>query len=151
MRFLLTRPMRGVTNALLTTVFDIAISTHTPHARRDKGLSINSSITSFLLTRPMRGVTRSVLRLLAGLAISTHTPHARRDRYILHLTAITPQHNERTISIHQFFSTIPLKNTQFSGEPIQFIESPQLRQWLFTLNPHCILIYNLTHANNLTQ
>ncbi len=55
--FLLTRLMRGVTSLALITVGKIAISTHTPHARRDELLVESGDITD----------------------ISTHTPHARRD------------------------------------------------------------------------
>ena len=56
--FQLTRLMRGVTVHLLDVPYRILISTHTPHARRDR--------------RVRRGVSAE--------AISTHTPHARRDK-----------------------------------------------------------------------
>ena len=56
-KFLLTRLMRGVTIFSYPSIRQSRISTHTPHARRDKAC----------LTRPQ------------AKCISTHTPHARRD------------------------------------------------------------------------
>ena len=50
--------MRGVTSNNFNRIYDIAISTHTPHARRDGD--------KYTIT-------------LAEMQISTHTPHARRD------------------------------------------------------------------------
>ena len=49
--------MRGVTALLSLKLWQLPISTHTPHARRD------------------------ILRIIfpVGVMISTHTPHARRD------------------------------------------------------------------------
>ena len=55
--FQLTRPMRGATNVVKIQGDCIKISTHTPHAGRD---------------RAERG-------LKWKKAISTHTPHAGRD------------------------------------------------------------------------
>ena len=55
--FLLTRPMRGATNSAFCPYNDCTISTHTPHAGRDK--LMNSSQQK--------------------QTISTHTPHAGRD------------------------------------------------------------------------
>ncbi len=49
--------MRGVTIKPLSEQVTIAISTHTPHARRDRGKKFPVS----------------------DISISTHTPHARRD------------------------------------------------------------------------
>ena len=81
-----------------------AISTHTPHARRDQPrLQLKQKTAKFQLTRLMRGVTLKIIvlvqllkfqltRLMRGVTagyeseqaeiknISTHTPHARRDR-----------------------------------------------------------------------
>ena len=57
-RFLLTRLMRGATTAAATTAVTADISTHAPHARRDK-ITLQPSAQTF--------------------AISTHAPHARRD------------------------------------------------------------------------
>ena len=59
--FQLTRLMRGVTAAAAYFFGVIAISTHTPHARRD----IEPSL------------------FLIASRISTHTPHARRDEKCL--------------------------------------------------------------------
>ena len=58
-RFLLTRPMRGATAANDPVRVWRAISTHTPHAGRD----------------------RKFIRRYGGQRISTHTPHAGRDFY----------------------------------------------------------------------
>ena len=56
------------------------ISTHTPHARRDRDFNIiNSESVEFQLTRLMRGVTSGMLCIWCTDQISTHTPHARRD------------------------------------------------------------------------
>ena len=56
-KFQLTRLMRGVTLSLVLLIINSLISTHTPHARRDKAFIIR----------------------LRNVVISTHTPHARRD------------------------------------------------------------------------
>ena len=79
------------------------ISTHTPHAGRDRlnryideqteiflltrpmrGATSSGGIiydrNKFLLTRPMRGATDNVILLHRIPEISTHTPHAGRDR-----------------------------------------------------------------------
>ena len=57
-RFLLTRPMRGVTLQQGNGGRQRRISTHTPHAGRDQQtLTICGIRCQFLLTRPMRGVT----------------------------------------------------------------------------------------------
>ena len=56
--FLLTRPMRGATTANIMIDERSSISTHTPHAGRDRTRHL------FLLSNN----------------ISTHTPHAGRDR-----------------------------------------------------------------------
>ena len=63
-------------------VYEMTISTHTPHARRD-GVIIMASIKDlkFQLTRLMRGVTDYADVNTPQLEISTHTPHARRDPF----------------------------------------------------------------------
>ena len=101
-KFLLTRLMRGVTLIRHHQMYLFAISTHTPHARRDikkiplpapTGISthtpharrdnpINTHVigdAKFLLTRLMRGVTCIIRQTMGTATISTHTPHARRD------------------------------------------------------------------------
>ena len=57
--FQLTRPMRGATASTSSALMVVSISTHTPHAGRDK--RICQSVRVF--------------------TISTHTPHAGRDVY----------------------------------------------------------------------
>ena len=82
-KFQLTRLMRGVTNSIGLLTFRNRISTHTPHARRDRsGCSRLCALRTFQLTRLMRGVTLHIRRRLLCKEISTHTPHARRDRHI---------------------------------------------------------------------
>ena len=56
-KFQLTRLMRGVTWRRFLNMGFCGISTHTPHARRDRVINF----------------------LFFTLVISTHTPHARRD------------------------------------------------------------------------
>ena len=95
--------MRGVTLCCVTINIANAISTHTPHARRDNKIKKETvTAITFQLTRLMRGVTNTrrrshqkqfgfqLTRLMRGVTnirkkttpkyvISTHTPHARRD------------------------------------------------------------------------
>ena len=72
--------MRGVTFQKRIQLARLAISTHTPHARRDtKSLPSCWDCKGFQLTRLMRGVTLIRLVRLLLRTISTHTPHARRD------------------------------------------------------------------------
>ena len=72
--------MRGVTQRQGSAGVALAISTHTPHARRDFSMS-KKYVTYFVfqLTRLMRGVTNEPHNMLFVCFISTHTPHARRD------------------------------------------------------------------------
>ena len=95
--------MRGATISYLEAQSIFGISTHTPHAGRDKYalflyLFFNEFLLTrpmrarpaydldgvlerlFLLTRPMRGATPSTYQRLQRQTISTHTPHAGRDR-----------------------------------------------------------------------
>ena len=56
--FLLTRLMRGVTDLFHRFGHYLLISTHTPHARRDRAKKLKTkNRIKFLLTRLMRGVT----------------------------------------------------------------------------------------------
>ena len=56
--FQLTRLMRGVTKSNKYVYKDSTISTHTPHARRDRCRGHGRSVSHrFQLTRLMRGVT----------------------------------------------------------------------------------------------
>ena len=58
MQFLLTRPMRDVTMPAAHDWNATMVSTHTPHAGRDKQREVAEEIgMEFLLTRPMRDVT----------------------------------------------------------------------------------------------
>ena len=96
--------MRGVTYSVIPAHLPPHISTHTPHARRDKQYGNAAEIYDisthtpharrdgqnpavfrytgeFLLTRLMRGVTLEDFDELPEIKISTHTPHARRDLF----------------------------------------------------------------------
>ena len=56
------------------------ISTHAPHAGRDRASHGYANIQDpFQPTRPMRGATRHSRRLSSLIGISTHAPHAGRD------------------------------------------------------------------------
>ncbi len=102
--FLLTRPLRGVTNGVVGFMQTVQISTHTPLARRDvhskvllifleisthtplarrdeAGYDVPVKESLFLLTRPLRGVTMYQLTQAMAAGISTHTPLARRDLF----------------------------------------------------------------------
>mgnify|MGYP001347474644 CR=1 FL=1 len=77
--FQLTRPMRGATYTATSPLKNLLISTHTPHAGRDRKACLSFRSFLFQLTRPMRGATLTTsIRGRRG-AISTHTPHAGRD------------------------------------------------------------------------
>ena len=78
-QFLLTRPMRGVTEIHIRKRSTRRISTHTPHAGRDIKIRVRLNPVQFLLTRPMRGVTWRGPVKNSPEGISTHTPHAGRD------------------------------------------------------------------------
>ena len=60
-KFQLTRPMRGATSWAKTARVISPISTHTPHAGRDRA---------------------AVSKMETVDTISTHTPHAGRDDFI---------------------------------------------------------------------
>ena len=81
--FQLTRLMRGVTDSANKTVATLMISTHTPHARRDRN-DLTIRRTSFISTHtPHARRDQKSLHLLGRPSrISTHTPHARRDKSI---------------------------------------------------------------------
>ena len=65
MLFQLTRLMRGVTNVTTDRERIEKISTHTPHARRDRRKLIDQiEKIRFQLTRLMRGVTEYTLKRL---------------------------------------------------------------------------------------
>ena len=64
-KFQLTRLMRGVTNVTTDRERIEKISTHTPHARRDRRKLIDQiEKIRFQLTRLMRGVTEYTLKRL---------------------------------------------------------------------------------------
>ena len=79
-KFLLTRLMRGVTQYNDTDSNNYTISTHTPHARRDRYHVVISAVSMIISTHtPHARRDGLALRTPDGKTISTHTPHARRD------------------------------------------------------------------------
>ncbi len=61
--FQLTRPMRGATNNAAWAITMRRISTHTPHAGRNKiSCFFSSGNKLFQLTRPMRGATKDYIQ-----------------------------------------------------------------------------------------
>ena len=80
LRFLLTRPLRDVTETIAEALPNMSISTHTPLAGRDEyPLDCFGYYSPFLLTRPLRDVTETAEQPQPETAISTHTPLAGRD------------------------------------------------------------------------
>ena len=78
-RFLLTRPMRGVTKNLEDRIVHNEISTHTPHAGRDV-IAYNLKSQNKISTHtPHAGRDGCHAPACDRGAISTHTPHAGRD------------------------------------------------------------------------
>ena len=98
-QFQLTRPMRGATRERRNRSIVITISTHAPHAGRDRDfaapampsinfnsrapcgarLKMNAPViraNPFQLTRPMRGATSCEAGSTSSYGISTHAPHA---------------------------------------------------------------------------
>ena len=71
--------MRGVTDVLSLTRSDLAISTHTPHARRDGKKWVFPSVRTISTHTPHARRDYSVHTVCTAPVISTHTPHARRD------------------------------------------------------------------------
>ena len=82
--FLLTRPLRDVTDVCGCIELGGNISTHTPLAGRDGGYGdLYLWADRFLLTRPLRDVTIIYPVFINSPYISTHTPLAGRDHYPL--------------------------------------------------------------------
>ena len=78
-KFLLTRLMRGVTKTDYKARTAQAISTHTPHARRDELRANQIKRVSISTHTPHARRDRHIPILGICYIISTHTPHARRD------------------------------------------------------------------------
>ena len=65
LKFLLTRPSRGVTTVYCTNFRNLLISTHTPLAGRDVMTGGREPTKDeFLLTRPSRGVTKMLVNIV---------------------------------------------------------------------------------------
>ena len=72
--------MRGVTFASHGSRQAQHVSTHTPHAGRDRIHELTEEYdVVFQPTRPMRGVTIALHEEAEVRVVSTHTPHAGRD------------------------------------------------------------------------
>ena len=78
-KFQLTRLMRGVTTKWLLKMLTEKISTHTPHARRDKNSSNHEPKAKISTHTPHARRDGLEMQATKNHVISTHTPHARRD------------------------------------------------------------------------
>ena len=78
--FLLTRPMRGATIKGTIIPNDYKISTHTPHAGRDRSSRQTIPRGKISTHTPHAGRDRKSKMQRKSCLISTHTPHAGRDR-----------------------------------------------------------------------
>ena len=79
MGFLLTRLIRGMTGIELDKLYEVAISTHTPHTRHDQFI-FGVFEFSFISTHtPHTRHDHSPCRSPRRCIISTHTPHTRHD------------------------------------------------------------------------
>ena len=119
--------MRGATLEGKADKTALAISTHTPHAGRDRipplleckeldfnshapcgarqaSLSLKDAAAAFQLTRPMRGATKTACNRTQLRGISTHTPHAGRDR----------AHEPEAVTINKFQLTRPMRGATYS-------------------------------------
>ena len=76
--------MRGVTCLHFALALFLRISTHTPHARRDKKMVVAFEKFGVISTHTPHARRDYLVfyRLHINDAISTHTPHARRDRIL---------------------------------------------------------------------
>ena len=72
--------MRGVTTEQPQNVMTFIISTHTPHARRDKNIKLVDQQICISTHTPHARRDSAAEHLRRLDVISTHTPHARRDR-----------------------------------------------------------------------
>ena len=82
--FQLTRLMRGVTGSACSVPSMCTISTHTPHARRDRKCKGGSKAIAISTHTPhARRDDISSAKTATLSLISTHTPHARRDLIII--------------------------------------------------------------------
>ena len=78
--FLLTRPMRGATDAVTTQHLKEAdFYSHAPCGARLRIVRNPTTPAEFLLTRLLRGATQTERMKRPSWMISTHTPLARRD------------------------------------------------------------------------
>ena len=71
--------MRGVTIPLCNFQIGVSISTHTPHARRDREQCFNGRHFRISTHTPHARRDPQAQSITISMAISTHTPHARRD------------------------------------------------------------------------
>ena len=78
--------MRGVTRVRICQASRLAISTHTPHARRDPSSWLHLPIPSISTHTPHARRDNLEPYSSVAIAISTHTPHARRDGQVTDFT-----------------------------------------------------------------
>ena len=81
-KFLLTRPLRDVTNDRNYKEGDVLISTHTPLAGRDDNAQEYTGIRKISTHTPLAGRDCHQERMEYDWRISTHTPLAGRDRFL---------------------------------------------------------------------
>ena len=118
--FLLTRPLRDVTNIYQRGKHCLRISTHTPLAGRD----LSSALTG-----------------KAGRLISTHTPLAGRD---------TEHTNRKLTDLFQFLLTRPLRDVTYSwiqrSGRLRFLLTRPLRDVTISIKLLTCLIRISTHT-----
>ena len=81
--FLLTRPLRDVTNEILALSGETGISTHTPLTGRDHRPVITDEQVFDFYSHAPYGTWRDFKRFAAMVDISTHTPLTGRDPCVL--------------------------------------------------------------------
>ena len=80
MGFLLTRLIRGMTGIELDKLYEVAISTHTPHTRHDSKAGFTHwLILNFYSHASYEAWLYNGMYLTPFYTISTHTPHTRHD------------------------------------------------------------------------
>ena len=77
--------MRGATLYRDQYAICCSISTHTPHAGRDRAAAVNSDSQLYISTHtPHAGRDNIIFPIVSADVISTHTPHAGRDMCLNH-------------------------------------------------------------------
>ena len=77
--FLLTRPLRDVTQGASQVACEVGISTHTPLAGRDGTNDLSIRLPIISTHTPLAGRDSASVSVVPCMLISTHTPLAGRD------------------------------------------------------------------------